>query len=135
MSKEAESDLLDVLEQELPIKRRVDVSGWPRPVWIWRMELAQIVQLNDRRSLLADGERGKQEWGLEVLAAALGDEGAPGTFSTARGRSWLRRQPEAFTALLPLVLEFNELSGPSEDRKKKLLTQDEPEPYLTSAEL
>lgn len=126
-------DLLDALEDALPIKRRVDVAGWPRPVWVWRLELCQIVDLNSKRKLIDEGERGAQEWGLEVLAHALGDAGAPGTFATARGRSWLRRQPEAFANLLPIALEFNELSGPSADRKKKYATALVSEPCSPSA--
>lgn len=127
--------LLDVLEESLPIKRRIDIEGWPRPVWVWRLELCQIVELNAKRKLLSEGERGAQEWGIELLAMALGDAGAPGTFASARGRSWLRRQPEAVARLIPIAAQFNELSAPSEERKKKSPAAPEPEPSSTSAEL
>ncbi len=126
--------LLAALEEALPIKRRVDVSGWPRPVWVWKLELYQVVELNKRRKLLTEDTKGIQEWGLELLAMSLGDEGAPGTFANAHGRSWLRRQPEAVARLIPIAIAFCELSGPSEERKKKSPNQKTPEPSSISAE-
>jgi hypothetical protein len=122
------SDLLDALEEALPIKRQANVEGWPRPVWIWRLELAQLVQLNQKRKLLADGERGIQEYFLELLACCLGDENAPGAFATARGRNWLRRNPMAVIQLGEAARDFNELGGPAPDRKKK-----SPEPCPSSS--
>ncbi len=126
--------LLEILAEELPIKREVIIDGWPRSVWVWKLDLVQMDDLNKKRALLNDGERGFLEWSIELLACCLGDSNAPGVFATAHGRSWLRRQPEAVAKLVPIATDFNELSGPSKDRKKKLLTQDEPEPYSTSAE-
>lgn len=113
------ADLLNELEQALPVKRQVNVEGWPRPVWIWRLELAQIIELNKKRKLLSEGDRGRQEWALELLAMCLGDANAPGAFATAQGRNWLRRQPEAVVKLSNEAQVFNELTGPSSDRKKK----------------
>lgn len=111
--------LLQALEDALPIKRQVNIEGWPRPVWIWRLELPQLLDLNRKVALLSEGDKGKAEYGLELLVMCLGDEGAPGSFASARGRSWLRRQAEAVTKLIPLALDFNEVTGPSADRKKK----------------
>lgn len=135
MSEDAHVGLLAALEDALPIKRQVNISGWPRPVWVWRLELYQLVELNQRRKLLNEDTKGVQEWGLELLAMCLGDEGAPGTFANAKGRSWLRRQPEAVALLIPIAIEFNELTGPSDARKKKLATPAAPAPCLTSAAL
>ena len=103
-----EPSLLDVLEAMLPIKRRVEVEGWPRPVWVWRLEVSQLSELSETR-LLEDGPRGAAELSIELLTMCLGDEAAPGVFRSARGRSWLRRQFEAFGRLLPVALEFNGL--------------------------
>lgn len=134
MNAESETlGLLEALEEAMPIKRRIDIDGWPRPVWVWRLELAQILDLQSKRALMKDGQRGFQEWGIELLAMCLGDEGAPGSFASARGRSWLRRQPEAITQLIPVAAQFNELSGPSEDRKKKSETPNDSEHSLQSA--
>lgn len=84
----------------------VDVEGWPRPVWIWKLELPQVLELS-RSRLTADGMSGTAEWGLELLVLCLGDEGAPGAFRSAAGRNWLKRQGEAVANLLPIACEFN----------------------------
>ena len=127
--------LLEALEEALPTSRRIDIDGWPRPVWVWRLELCQVLALNAKRGLMNEGEKGFQEWGVELLAMCLGDANAPGVFASARGRSWLRRQPEAVAKLIPVAAQFNELSGPSEERKKKSETAPELEPSSTSAAL
>lgn len=127
--------LLDVLEEALPIKREIKVDGWPeeRSVWIWRLELSQILELNRKRKLLTEDERGVSEFGIELLVMCLGDRTAPGVFQSARGRSWLRRQPEAVSMLIPIAMEFNEINGPHPDRKKKSETATAPEPFSPSA--
>lgn len=130
---EADSrSLLDVLEDALPIKRQLNIDGWPRTPWIWRLELPQIIDLQRKRSLAAEDERGAVEWGIELLVLCLGDENAPGTFASARGRSWLRRQAEALGMLVPLAIEFNELKGAHPDRKKKSESVTAHEPSSTS---
>lgn len=111
--------LLEILQDALPIKRQVNIEGWPRPAWIWRLELPQLLELNRKHALFADGERGRAEWGIELLVMCLGDEGAPGAFQSAAGRSWLRRQCEAVMLLIDVAVEFNELNGASPERKKK----------------
>lgn len=134
MSDDTDSrSLLEVLEDALPIKRQVNVEGWPRPVWIWRLELPQILDLQRKRPLLEEDERGVAEFGIELLAMSLGDSNAPGEFRSARGRSWLRRQVEAVSRLIPLALEFNEINGPSDRRKKKSETANGGEISSTSA--
>jgi hypothetical protein len=124
--------LLDILEDALPIKREIVIEGWPRPVWVWRLELPQIMDLSRKRSLAIEDERGVAEWGIELLVMCLGDEGAPGTFASARGRSWLRRQGEALGLLIPLAVEFNELTKAHAERKKKSESASVPEPSLPS---
>ena len=109
----AEPTLLEVLEEALPIKRRVDIDGWPRPVWIWRLELSQLLELSGSQ-LVKEGTRGTTEWGVELLTMCLGDSGAPGAFRSAAGRSWLRRQGEAIALLMPIACEFNGLTKASE---------------------
>ena len=113
------TDLLDSLEEANPTKRQVNVEGWPRPVWIWKITLTQVIELNKKRKLLTEGESGLQEFFLELLAYSLGDEGAPGAFATPRGRNWLRRQPAAVVELGTAARDFNEMGGPSADRKKE----------------
>ncbi len=124
--------LLEILEDALPIKRQINIEGWPRPVWIWRLELPQILELQRKRSLISEGDRGIAEWGIELLVMCLGDAGAPGAFQSAAGRSWLRRQVEAIGVLIPIAIEFNELNSPHPDRKKKSASQIALEPSSTS---
>jgi hypothetical protein len=126
--------LLDVLEDALPIKRQVNIEGWPRTPWIWRLEITQILELQRKRALATEGDRGAAEWGIELLTLCLGDEQAPGAFQSARGRSWLRRQAEAVTLLIRLAIEFNEISGPHPDRKKKFESATEQNASLPSPE-
>ncbi len=128
-----EKSLRELLEDTLPIKRQVNVEGFPRPVWIWRLELCEILELSAKRRMIQDGdERSLQEWGIEMLAMCLGDSKVPGIFKDARGRSWLRRQPAVIATLIPVATEFNELTGPHPDRKKKSESPIDCEPSSTS---
>lgn len=128
------SDLLTALEDAIPVKRQVNVEGWPRPVWIWRLTLAQIIDLNKKRKLLTEGESGLQEFFLELLAHSLGDSNAPGAFATAHGRNWLRRQPNAVIELGTAARDFNEMGGPSADRKKESSQPSTSSPSVESSE-
>lgn len=107
---ESEPSLLDLLETALPIKRKIEIEGWPKPVWVWKLELSQLVELSAR--LQDEGQKGRTEWMIELLALCLGDEGAPGVFRSARGRSWLLRQGEVLAMLVEAACDFNNLSKP-----------------------
>ncbi len=58
------------------------------------------------------------EFGLRLIGMAVGDENGPGVFDNDRARAFLRRQPNIVMALSNAVQEFNELNGPSDERKK-----------------
>ena len=71
---------------------------------------------------------------MRLLAYSLGDEGAPAGFGSSRAQQWLSRQPMAVLELTKVAQEFNELTGPNADRKKKSETTDSSKPCSTSAE-
>lgn len=109
-------DILAALEGEMPTSRRIDVDGWPVPVWVWRLEYPQILEA---AKLPRESESEMAEYGLRLVAMAIGDETEPGTFDNERGQQWLRRNPMAALHLAKVVQEFNELNGPSDERLKK----------------
>lgn len=109
-------DILTALEDEFPIKRRIDVEGWPVPVWVWRLEYEHILEA---AKLPRDSEAEMADYGLRLVEMAIGSEEAPGTFANERGRAWLKRNAMAALHLAKAVQDFNELSGPSGDRIKK----------------
>ncbi|HBE71239.1 MAG TPA: hypothetical protein DDW52_24090 [Planctomycetaceae bacterium] len=109
-------DILAALEEHLPTKRRVDVDGWPVPVWVWRLDYTAILEIS---KLPRDSEEQMAQYGHRLVAMAIGDEEAPGTFDNERGQDWLTRHPMAALHLAKVAQEFNELTGPSEDRAKK----------------
>lgn len=114
--------LIAELEEELPVKRQVNVEGWPRPVWVWKITLEQIQELS---KLPRETSQQVEAYGLKLLSYSLGDESAPAGFATARSQNWLRRQALACLELIRVAQEFNELAGPSEERKKKSRTAEE----------
>lgn len=115
------ADLLNELEDGIPIKRELRVEGWP-VLWIWRLTPEQIFEI-----ATSPHETPEQlvEHSLKLIGFSVGDEHKPGIFATERGRAWLSRQPNAILELAAVVREFNELGGPSEGRKKKSETAPE----------
>ncbi|HBE69451.1 MAG TPA: hypothetical protein DDW52_15005 [Planctomycetaceae bacterium] len=109
-------DILAALEDHLPTKRRVDVEGWPVPVWVWRLDYKAILEVS---KLPRETEVERAEFGHRLVAMAIGDEDAPGTFDNERGQDWLRRHPIATLHLYEVAQDFNELTGPSQARAKK----------------
>lgn len=131
----APEELFAALNEALPVKREIQVDGWPRSVWIWRLTLPQILELHEKfPNGLRDGEADQSaKLFLKLLAMCLGDANAPGSFATAAAQNWLERQPEALIQLGRAAMEFSELAGPSADRKKKSETTSNSEHCTTSA--
>lgn len=123
-------ELIAELEAAVPIKRQVNVEGWPRPVWIWKLTTEQLLELN---TFPRGTPKEVSAYSLRLLAYCLGDENAPAGFGSASGQAWLSRQPMAVIELTRAAQQFNELHGPNDDRKKKSETTSACEPCSTSA--
>lgn len=119
--------LIDQLEAEFPIKREVKLDG-KVTVWIWRLEIEKLQKILGLHAL-GDG----LATATEIVVSAVGDESGPGSFDNERGRRWLKLRPNAVLELAQAVREFNELDGPSEDRKKKSDPTSNSEDCSTSA--
>lgn len=109
-------DLLEKLEERFPVKRELQIEGWPAGVFMWRLDAASIMEL---QSLPHSTYPEIAHYSIRLCQLALGDENGPGLFDNERGHSWLSKNPLAMTTLAKAVREFNELTGPSEERKKK----------------
>ncbi len=105
-------DILSALEEEFPPSRQVNIEGWPAPVWVWRFDIEVMREL----ATIAGDETDQALW---LVRKGIGDEKEPGVFDNDRGIAWLRRNPHALTELGSIVADFNEVGGPSEDRRKK----------------
>lgn len=110
-------DILAALEEEFPIKRQVNVEGWPVPIWVWRLEAEHVVAIHQ---LPRETDADRLEFASRLIEVGIGDEDSPGVFNSQRGRAWLARHPHVQLELMQLVASFNELDAPSEDREKKL---------------
>lgn len=114
------ADLLDELDAAYPVKREIRVEGIDRSLWVWRLEPEQILDLSQTPH---ESQTQNIEYQIKLIGAAIGTEEKPGAFATDRGRQWLMRHPRVLLDLSRIAIEFNELGGPSEDRKKKSETQ------------
>lgn len=109
-------ELLDDLEAAFPIKREVHIDGLKRPVWVWRLSSEQLMEVAETPH---DGTAEVIKFTLKLVGYAVGDESSPGLLGTDRGQAWLMRNPKALLELGKVCREFNELGGPSDERKKK----------------
>ncbi len=119
-------NLLDILEAEYPVNRLIKIDG-RIDAYVWRLETDQIQQIVN---LPRDNPI---ELAVETVVIGIGDASGPGSFNSERGRTWLRTHPTALLSLASTVQEFNELTGPSDARKKKSETMTESEDSSTSA--
>lgn len=124
--------LLDQLEEKFPVCRQVNIEGMT--VWVWRLDIEEVLRIASLSSG-AQGNSGLIDVGIECCVAGVGDESGPGAFNSERGRRWLRLHPNAVLELSKAVQDFNELSGPSEDRKKKSESPPSSEDYSTCVEI
>jgi hypothetical protein len=113
------NELLAELMADRPVKRRVTVEAWNKTLWVWRLETAELLRLS-RLPRTNDAEIAA--YSVEICVAGVGTEEAVGCFDCAAGREWLSRQGEAMLLLAKAVQDFNELTGPSDERKKKSAT-------------
>lgn len=109
-------DLLQALEEHSPIKREVEIDGWPKGLFLWRMTAEEIVKVASMPTLGADN---LVEYQLYLCGVGAGDELRAGVFASDAGKDWLRRHPELMVKLAQAVMEFNELRAVSPERKKK----------------
>lgn len=109
-------ELLAALEVAFPVKRKLEIEGWPGGLYLWRLESQQVFEL--MRLPHASAEE-MIPYSLRECQLGIGDENGPGVFDNERGRSWLLRHPSQMVDLAKAVREFNELCGASEERKKK----------------
>jgi hypothetical protein len=109
-------NLLAELMADVPVKRQVNVEGWPRPVWIWKLDTAGLLKIT---TLPHETTEQIVAYSLALCELCVGDELGPGMFASDTGRAWLSRQGSAVLELSQAVQEFLELSGPGADRKKK----------------
>lgn len=111
-------DLISQLEEQFPVSRQVNIEGFPKTLWVWRMETEQILAMAGSGVSAGSDPSQIVEFGLRLIGMAIGDENGPGVFDNDRARAFLRRQPNIVMALSNAVQEFNELNGPSDERKK-----------------
>jgi hypothetical protein len=114
-------DLLAKLFEEFPVKRKINVEGFPDGFYLWRLEPQQIFELMKIPHATAED---MVPYALRECQLGIGDEVGPGVFDNEHGAKWLLTHPQAMTALAKAVREFNELTGPSEERKKKSETNE-----------
>lgn len=109
-------DLLTALEESFPTSREIKIDGFDHPLWLWKIELPELIQLMD----LPRETQGEQlQLGIESCVKGVGDQSGARIFNCDRGRKWLATHPMAAANLAKAVYEFNEMDGPSDDRKKK----------------
>lgn len=114
-------DLLGLLEDQFPVKREIQVEGWPAGVFMWRLDVDDILELN---AMPRETYPQMAAQSVRLCQLSLGDVDGPGLFDNERGQSWLAKHPLVLTTLAKAIREFNELSGPSEERKKKSETNE-----------
>jgi hypothetical protein len=109
-------DLLTALEESFPTSREIKIDGFEHPLWLWKIELPELMELMD----LPRETQGEQlQLGIESCVKGVCDESGAKIFESDRGRKWLATHPMAAANLAKAVYEFNEIDGPSDDRKKK----------------
>lgn len=124
-------DLLAALEEAFPISRQVNIDGFPHPLWVWKVELPELVKL------IAEPRETQEEQlavGLETCVLGVGDEQGNKIFDNERGRKWLSKNPMAVLTLAQAVHQLNEMDGPSDERKKKSASQTSSNACSNSAE-
>lgn len=109
-------DLIAALEQAFPLSRQVNIEGFEHPLWVWKVDLPDLLKLV---AMARSTTEEQLAMGLEACVLGVGDEQGNRVFASDRGRAWLSKNPMVVIALAKAVQDFNELAGPSDDRKKK----------------
>ena len=120
-------NLLDQLEEALPVKKDVTPSGWPiaTKVFAWKIaDEALIGILNGSPIKDEEGDEKTRKWIAwmnEILSMSLSSKEQPGDFDNPRGKAFIQRLALTIkNELLESVRTFLEIDGqPSEDRKKE----------------
>jgi hypothetical protein len=120
-------NLLDQLEEALPVKKDVTPAGWPiaSKVFSWKLADEKLIGiLNDAPKGEIEGDEKTRQWIVfmnKVLSQSLSSESQPGDFDNDRGRAFIERLSLSIkNDLLESVRSFLELNGqPSDDRKKE----------------
>jgi hypothetical protein len=113
------NELLAELMADRPVKRPVTVEAWNKTLWVWRLDTAELLRIS---KMPRKTNEEIAAYSVEICVAGVGTEEAVGCFDCAAGREWLSRQGEAMLLLAKAVQDFNELTGPSDERKKKSAT-------------
>lgn len=121
-------DLLTQLEEQFPSSRDVQVEWFPDLVRVHRMTFDQLMETTKLDRNKSD------QFALHLVTTLVTDTNDVHIFDRPRGVAWLVKHPQVLLELANLVQEFNELTGPSEDRKKKSETATDSDACSPSAE-
>jgi hypothetical protein len=120
-------NLLDQLEEALPVKKDVTPPGWPiaTKVFTWKITDESLIGvLNGSPTNEPDGDEKTRKWIAwmnKILCMSLSSEEQPGDFDNPRGKAFIERLSLTIkNHLFESVRNFLEIDGqPSEDRKKE----------------
>jgi hypothetical protein len=109
-------DLIEALERAFPLSRQVNIEGFDHSLWVWKIDLPDLLKLV---AMSRETTEDQLAMGLEACVLGVGDYQGNRVFASDRGRAWLSKNPMIVLTLAKAVQDFNELAGPSDDRKKK----------------